>query len=323
MKRIGIFIECKNGRLKDAVGGVVTAARCDGGELYALLLEDGGDDGRAALESWGVHTIVDIRGENGPLPYHPSRWAGALARTIRHFDLEALVGLSSLLGKNLLARVAAELDAPLVLDCTAIDAARHTAVKTLYSGKTRATLQTKGAVHLYGIRPNAVAPRSSPSRANRTAYSVVLPDDPIRLREIQRSADSGVDLTEADTIIAGGRGMAGPEAFKLLEDCARPLGAAVGASRVAVDSGWVPHRMQVGQTGKTVTPKVYLAAGISGSVQHFAGMKTAGLVIAVNKDPKAAIIQKCDYFVVADLFDIIPALTEQLNKISSKAQAMR
>ena len=126
------------------------------------------------------------------------------------------------------------------------------------------------------------------------------------------SDSRGIDLTEADIILSGGRGLGNTENFNLLFDCAEKMAAAVGASRVAVDEGWVPHAMQVGQTGKTVSPKVYIACGISGSVQHFAGMKTAAMIIAVNKDSEAAIMKRCDYFVVADLFEIIPALTTRL-----------
>ncbi|WP_373500178.1 electron transfer flavoprotein subunit alpha/FixB family protein, partial [Desulfococcus sp.] len=121
-----------------------------------------------------------------------------------------------------------------------------------------------------------------------------------------------VDLAEADIILSGGRGMKNGENFKVLQDCARAMGAAVGASRVAVDEGWVPYTFQVGQTGTKVNPKVYIACGISGSVQHFAGMKSSGMIIAVNKDPGAAIISKCDYFIIGDLFEIIPLVTREL-----------
>ena len=132
------------------------------------------------------------------------------------------------------------------------------------------------------------------------------------VKKIKQGDSSGIDLTEADIILSGGRGMENSENFRVLFECAEKMGAAVGASRVAVDEGWVPHTMQVGQTGKTVSPKVYMACGISGSVQHFAGMKTAAMIIAVNKDSEAAIMKHCDYFVVADLFAIIPALTIRL-----------
>jgi electron transfer flavoprotein alpha subunit len=140
------------------------------------------------------------------------------------------------------------------------------------------------------------------------------------VKEIKQQTQSGIDLTEADIIISGGRGMEKPENFEILFECANVIGAAVGASRAAVDAGWAPHSMQVGQTGATVSPKVYIACGISGSVQHFAGMKTSGLIIAVNTDAEANISQKCDYYIVADLFEIVPLLTRELKLIVNEDQ---
>jgi electron transfer flavoprotein alpha subunit len=124
-----------------------------------------------------------------------------------------------------------------------------------------------------------------------------------------------VDLTEAEIIISGGRAMQNGDNFRILQECAEVLGASVGASRVAVDAGWVPHSMQVGQTGKTVSPKLYIACGISGSVQHFAGMKTSGVIVAINTDPQADMMQRCDYGIVGDLFEVVPILTRRLKAV--------
>ena len=154
------------------------------------------------------------------------------------------------------------------------------------------------------------------ARADSLSFQADIETDGLVVKEIRPGDASRIDLSEADVIISGGRGMENSENFGLLFECAETLGAAVGASRVAVDEGWVPHTMQVGQTGKTVSPRVYLACGISGSVQHFAGMKTAGTLIAINKDREAAIMKKCDYFAAADLFEIIPALTARLKAIT-------
>ena len=144
------------------------------------------------------------------------------------------------------------------------------------------------------------------------AHAHEIRKDGLTLKEIKQGDSSGVDLTEADIIIAGGRGMENSKNFSVIFKCAEKMRAAVGASRVAVDEGWVPYAMQVGQTGKTVSPKVYIACGISGSVQHFAGMKSSAMIIAINKDAGAAIMKRCDYFVAADLFEILPALTARL-----------
>jgi electron transfer flavoprotein alpha subunit len=175
-----------------------------------------------------------------------------------------------------------------------------------------ATLKTEGEYHIYGVRPNAIEASPAPGEAEMISFQAEIINEGLTVKEIKQGDFSGIDLTEADIILSGGRGMENSENFSVLFECAEKLGAAVGASRVAVDEGWVPYTMQVGQTGKTVSPKVYIACGISGSVQHFAGMKTAAMIIAVNKDPGAAIMKNCDYFVVADLFDIVPALTARL-----------
>ena len=235
---------------------------------------------------------------------------------MQHFGITSLCGLTSAQGKDLLPRIAASLDAPLVMDCIDLNLHEHTAKKSQYSGKTIATIKVKGQHYIYGIRPNAIEAKPAPCEADVISFEAEVDEQDLVVKEIKQQGVKGVDLTEADIIISGGRGMENPDNFDLLFECAQPIGAAVGASRAAVDAGWVPHSMQVGQTGKTVSPKVYIAFGISGSIQHFAGMKTAGMIIAVNQDPEAAIVQKCDYFVAADLFEIIPALTQKLLEVS-------
>jgi electron transfer flavoprotein alpha subunit len=158
-----------------------------------------------------------------------------------------------------------------------------------------------------------IAARRAPADGKLAALQIEIPTDTrTSLVTAEAVVTTGVDLSEADVIISGGRGVKGEENFKLLRDCAAPLNAAVGASRVAVDNGWVPYAMQVGQTGVKVNPKVYLACGISGSIQHYAGMKTSGMIIAINSDPEAPIMANCDYFVVGDLFEILPALAKAL-----------
>jgi electron transfer flavoprotein alpha subunit len=139
-----------------------------------------------------------------------------------------------------------------------------------------------------------------------------LGDESLKVEAVKKDSNGTMDLSEAQIIIAGGRGMQNGENYRILHECADVLGAAVGASRVAVDAGWVPHSMQVGQTGTTVSPNLYIACGISGSIQHFAGMKTSGVVVAINTDAQAAMMQLCDYGIVGDLFEVVPLLTRQL-----------
>lgn len=312
MQNIGILIEAKNGEIKKANFGVITAARGDGRALYAFLLDEIKDDQKDELQSYGVHKIVEIISEDLPIAYNPVSWSQAVIQAMVHFGIDSLLGLAGIQGQNLLPRIAAGLDAPLVMDCSAVDLSGHTVQKSQFSGRAVATLKTEGDFHIYGIRPNAIEPTPAPCQADVLSFQAEIKNEGLTVKEIKQGDSSGVDLTEADIIISGGRGMENSENFSVLFECAEKMGAAVGASRVAVDEGWVPYAMQVGQTGKTVSPKVYIACGISGSVQHFAGMKTAAMIIAINKDAEAAIMKQCDYFVAADLFQILPALTARL-----------
>jgi electron transfer flavoprotein alpha subunit len=316
MESVGFLIETKDGKVKPACLGIISAARDGDKERVALLLEGHTAESLETLQNHGIHRVVAITAAGRPIPWHAEQWARAVIQALQHFNIQTLLGLASAQGKNILSRVAARLNAPLAMDCTAVNLTDHTAVKSQFSGKAVARFRTHGRYHLYGMRPNALDPVPAPESARLESFEAVLEETGMTVARVQQGAADRVDLTEADIIISGGRGMASGDNFDLLFDCARLISAAVGASRVAVDAGWVNHAMQVGQTGKTVSPKVYIACGISGSVQHFAGMKTAGLIIAINLDPNAAIMSKCDYAVCADLFEIIPALTRKLKKIT-------
>ena len=316
MKNIGLLIEFKDGEIKPANYGMITAAYGGDHRLFALIVNADADACRDALTSYGVTDIVDVSTHDRA--WHPDGWAGAVARAVNHFGIQTLLGLTTPQGRDLLPRIAALLDAPLVMDCMTVDLDRNTVRTTQYSGKAVATIQMKGTHFICGMRSNALAPAPRPTEAVIHAFPV--PEaaaSGLTVLESRPGEDDAVDLAEADVIISGGRGMKNGENFRVLHDCARAMGAAVGASRVAVAEGWVPYTFQVGQTGTKVNPKVYIACGISGSVQHFAGRKSSEFIIAVNKDPGAAIISKCDYFIVGDLFEIIPLVTQAIEAASS------
>jgi electron transfer flavoprotein alpha subunit len=312
MEKVGILIETKKGEIKQTNFGVITAARGNGYELYAFILDGRRGGHKSVLETYGIHKIVEIESGDGALPWNPVIWSEAVICAMAHFGINTLLGLTSAQGKELLPRIAARLDAPLVMDCIAVNLDDHTAEKSQYSGKTIATIKTHGNHNIYGVRPNAIEPKVFPETAEVIYFQTNADSPALAVREIKQAGAGGIDLTEADVIISGGRGMENSENFSILRECAEQIGAAVGASRAAVDAGWVPHSMQVGQTGATVSPKVYIACGISGSVQHFAGMKTSGMILAINSDPDAAILKNCDFFAVADLFDVVPELTRKL-----------
>jgi len=224
-----------------------------------------------------------------------------------------LMGISSARGRDLLTRCACKLDAPLALDAINVDFPNATVVKSHFSGKTTALLQLTGDTLLIGLRPNVIEPEEYSASAEVLSMTAdVDDDDGLKVLEVKKISSGAVDLTEAEIIITGGRPMDSAENFKILYTCAEELGAAVGASRAAVDAGFAPHSMQVGQTGKTVSPKLYIGCGLSGSVQHFAGMKTSRVIVGINTDKDAPIFGKCDYGIVGDLFDVVPALTEAL-----------
>lgn len=315
MKKAGILIEMENNRVKETSIGMITLAARKGADLHALVLDGVDDTACDILAQHGITTVVDLGLASAPdIRLNPAVRADAAAKAIQKLELEVLFGLSSADGKDLIPRVAALLDAPLIMDCLDVDLEKNIARTSQYSGKILADIQLTGDVVIFGIRPNAVQPVPFPVQAKRIAITSdsTVPADFILVSRDDGENSSRASLAEADIIVAGGRGLKNKDNFSLIFDCAKKLHAAVGASRVAVDEGWVPYACQVGQTGEKVSPRVYIAFGISGSIQHFAGMKTAGMIIAVNKDDNAAIMANCDYQVQGDIFEILPELIRQL-----------
>ena len=314
--KIGIPIEIAANQIKKTNLGVISAACQDGAnELFALIFADGIENYQEILQSYGINNIVTIAVTGADVDRSPELESRALIGAMNALKLNALLGISSTAGRDLLARIAAQLDAPLALDCVGVDFLAGTVIKSQFSGKTLARLKLLGTPFICGLRPNVIPPKMFPVIAKIIPYQIALEDNRhLQIRSIKKTAADEIDLTEAEIIISAGRPIGAAENFKLLKDCAKVLGAAVGASRAAVDSGFAPHSMQVGQTGKTVSPKLYIACGISGSVQHFAGMKGSKVIVAINTDPDAPIFSKCNYGIRRDLFEVVPALTEALKK---------
>ena len=292
----------------------MTAARQDPeAEVYALLTEPTAKSCHGVLRQYGADRIVAIRTPEADLTPFPEGQAAALASAIDRFHLDSLLGASGQTGRDLLARIAAIKGAPLVLDCLHIDFSTGTIRKSHFSGKTTATLRMNGRPWILGIRPNTFPERIEPRPGDIVEYKTPVPTSKrLVIREVKQGSSGGPDVSEAEIIISGGRAVGSAENFRILKECASVLGAAVGASRAAVDAGFASHALQVGQTGKTASPRLYIACGISGSVQHFAGMKTAKVIVAVNNDRDAPIFQKCDYGLLGNLFEVVPALTRAL-----------
>lgn len=312
--KIGVLIEVNEGEIRKTTLGALSVARRDPEmEVYALLTVPNAGLYRESLRQYGADRIVTVVSAEADLKGLPEELSASLATAVDHFGLDLLIGASGLTGRDLLARVAALKGAPLVLDCLEVDLRQGIVRKSHFSGRVVATLKLNGRPWILGIRPNIFTERLEPRAAEIIEYDPrVTLRRRMAVRHIRRSDTGGPDVSEAEIVISGGRGLGSAENFRILYECAAGLGAAVGASRAAVDAGYAPHALQVGQTGKTVSPKLYIACGISGSVQHFAGMKTSKVIIGINKDKDAPIFQKCDYGLIGDLFDLVPALKNEL-----------
>ncbi|GAB6143353.1 electron transfer flavoprotein subunit alpha/FixB family protein [Desulfocicer niacini] len=314
MSKIGVFIETANQEIKKSVPGVISAA-AGAGQVVGFILEDNADNYKEELEAYGVTEIVNLTGGDIVFSRQPEAAGQALAQGAKAFGVKALIGVSSPVGNDLLARAAMELKAPLALDCIDVDFAANCVKKSHFSGKAIATLEMTGDVFVCAIRPNTFEAVQAPGSATVIEHNVTIKDPGnIIVTAVDAVDSSQKDLTEATVIISGGRPMGSSENFKILDACAKKLHAVVGASRAAVDAGFVPHSMQVGQTGKIVSPKLYIGCGLSGSVQHFAGMKTSKVIVAINTDKDAPIFSKSDYGIIGDLFEVVPALTKELER---------
>jgi electron transfer flavoprotein alpha subunit len=316
MPKIGVLVEAKGGEVKKTTLDILSAARQNqDAEVYALLLDPNAAGCCGLLRQYGADRIVSIRTPEAEIASYPEIQAAALASAINHFQFAALLGASGQTGRDLLARAAALIGAPLVLDCLHVDLSRGIVRKSHFSGRTTAVIGLNERPWILGIRPNVFYEHVDPRLGELIAYEapIAVPKRMV-IRRVRQGDVGGPDVSEAEIIISGGRAVGSKDNFSILKECAAVLGAAVGASRAAVDAGYAPHALQVGQTGKTVSPKLYIACGISGSVQHFAGMKTSKVVVGVNTDRDAPIFQKCDYGLLGDLFEVVPALTKALGQ---------
>ena len=311
MAKTAILIETENGAVKETSLGVLTAAR--GQETVALVMDANPAEIKDKLAEYGADVIVGITAASGDFKTSPDLVARALCEIIEARGINAVLGTASAVGKDIFGRLAALLDQPLVSDAVAVDIDAKTAKKSHFSGKTFATFKVNTDLFLATVRPNAIEAVPAPGAGEIVEFTAQSQDPgKIKIIDVKKGDTGKLDLTEAPVIITGGRGIKAAENYQMLEACAAKLNAAVGASRAAVDAGYATHSMQVGQTGKTVSPKLYIACGVSGAVQHFAGMKTSKVIVAINEDKDAPIFSKCDYGIVADLFEVVPVLTEKL-----------
>ena len=285
-----------------------------GTDLTAVVLGTGIDGLAEELKKYGPDKIC-VADDPALADYTTDAYANILSGLIQSDDPSVIILGASAQGKDLAGRLAARLDAGVAMDCTAIklDNGSLTYTRPMFGGKIVADVEIEGALQIVAIRPNVmdITEAAKDSAIDKPAVEV----GEVKTAVIEKTMDTGdkVELTEADIIVSGGRGTGGD--YAAIEALAAELGAAVGASRSAVDEGWRPHSDQVGQTGKTVSPTLYVACGISGAIQHLAGMSTSKYIVAINKDEEAPIFSKADFGIAGDLFDVVPALTEEVKKV--------
>lgn len=317
MAQILIFAEHQNGQLKRSTMELVTAARKSGAPFAAVAAGAAAASVAGALGKLGagqVHVFDDARFDQ----YNPELFTAALTDLINKIQSTIVLASASATGRDLFPRVAARLKSGVLSDCTElkIEGGRVSVKRPVYAGKAFASMTFENSpVQFVLMRPNQLpVEETGAGAANVVKESAPAADLRTLVKEVVKGTSEKLDLTEANIIISGGRGLKDPANFKLLNEMADVLGATVGASRAVVDAGWVPHGMQVGQTGKTVAPSLYIAVGISGAIQHLAGMSGSKVIVAINNDPNAPIFQKATYGIVGDLFEILPKLTEEFKK---------
>ncbi len=325
MSNVMVIAEVKEGKVKKSSMEAVSEGRrlCNqsGGELSVLLAGEGVEALAGDFGTYGADRVY-VMDDPKLAAYSTEGYLSVLAPLLEEKKPSLLLMANSIQARDLAPRLAARLGCGLMTDCVelALEGEKLSALRPVYGGKALVREVSAGEGPAFAtIRPNVFSaePVDPPKASEVEKVSCDCGDIRTRFLEKIEEGDGQIDLTEAEVIIAGGRAMKNAENFNILEELASLFHGAVGASRVAVDSGWRPHSDQVGQTGKVVNPKLYIACGISGSVQHLAGMGTSRTIVAINTDPEAPIFEKADYGIVGDLFTVVPLLTEELRKTLS------
>lgn len=322
--KILVYIEQRENSIKksslEALSYANLLASSNNGEVVAVIIGGDLNNQLNELSKYGANKIIvcqDPKFEK----YSSSAYSKILIDIIKKENANIIFLSATSLGKDLAPRLAAKLDAGLCSDCTSIVIENNDMIITrpVYAGKALIDVKLKSGIKIYTLRPNVFPLKEVTVNAQKEEYKPELTDlDFISfVKEITLSKGKK-DVAEADIIVTGGRGMKGPEHFHLIEELADLLGAAVGASRSVVDAGWRPHSEQVGQTGKTVSPTLYIACGVSGAIQHIAGMSSSKHIIAINKDKDAPIFQYADYGIVGDVFEVLPELIKELKVFLGK-----
>jgi electron transfer flavoprotein alpha subunit len=320
-----VFIEERDGKVKKTSLEALSAARklADSLQEPVVALRCAAGEPSANLAQYGADKIICAQ-HDLLKTYSTEGYCATAVQAAQKVQPRFILGSAGSMGRDLLPRVAARLGVGLAQDCIeihVIEGQQLECVRPVFAGKAYARVRLLMAPAMATLRPNVFS-LGAPDAGRNAETEIFTPElspDQIHasVKEIQVSAGQKIELTEANIIVSGGRGMKGPENFPIVEALADALGGAMGASRAAVDAGWIDHHPQVGQTGKTVSPTLYVACGISGAIQHLAGMSSSKYIVAINKDPEAPIFNVADYGIVGDLFAVVPALTDAVKKLKS------
>ncbi|WP_342505354.1 electron transfer flavoprotein subunit alpha/FixB family protein [Sporosarcina sp. FSL K6-2383] len=320
--KVVVLGEVREGALRNVSFEIIAAAKqiSGGGEVVGVLLGDAVQSLGAEMIQYGADRVVTV--EHPHLKQYTSdAFSQAFMAVYEQEKPDAVVFGHTALGKDLSPKIASKLASGLISDVTAIEGEGEAAVfiRPIYSGKAFEKVKNKEGLLFITVRPNNIAPLEQD--ASRTGDVSVVTTEITSLRsviaEVVRKSTEGVDLSEAKVVVAGGRGVKSAEGFEPLQELATLLGGAIGASRGACDADYCDYSLQIGQTGKVVTPDLYIAAGISGAIQHVAGMSNAKVIVAINKDPEANIFKIADYGIVGDLFEVIPTMIEEIKKLKA------
>ncbi|MGI5322541.1 electron transfer flavoprotein subunit alpha/FixB family protein [Actinomadura nitritigenes] len=314
MAEILVLVDHVDGEVKKVALELLTLAN-KLGEASAVWVGPGADGAKDKLGEYGAAKVY-VAADEELTSYVVAPKAALLAQLVADKSPAAVLVSATAEGKEIAGRLAVKTGSGVLTDVVDV-ADGFVAEHSIFGGGIIAHAKVKTGTPIIAVRPNSVAPEASPATPAEEAVSVTLSDADKATKIVEKVVQEKgerPDLTEAAIVVSGGRGVGGAENFKIIEGLADSLGAAVGASRAATDAGWYPHSFQVGQTGKTVSPQLYVAVGISGAIQHRAGMQTSKTIVAINKDPEAPIFELVDYGVVGDLFQVAPQLTEEINK---------
>ena len=323
-RKVLVLGEVRDGSLRNVSFEAVAAAKtvAEGGEVVGVLLGENVSSLGSELVSFGADRVVAVESDK-LAQYTTDGYSQALMAVIGQENPEGLILGHTALGKDLAPKIASKLGSGLISDATAVEEAGGNLVFTrpIYSGKAFEKKVVTDGIVFATVRPNNITPLEKDESRSGDVSTLAVDVKDLRtvIKEVVRKATEGVDLSEAKVVIAGGRGVKSEEGFEPLKELADVLGGAVGASRGACDAEYCDYSLQIGQTGKVVTPDLYIACGISGAIQHLAGMSNSKIIVAINKDPEANIFKVADYGIVGDLFEVVQMLTEEFKKLKVNA----